>query len=258
VHLGLIGYGSIAQALIARLPKGQVTEVTVLVRTAAQASQPRIRFVTTRDALLDAEPVLVVECAGHGALHDHAEAILDNGTDLIAASVGAFADDALLTRVRAAADRTGAQLILPTGAIGGLDLLEVLAGDGPVEVRYTGTKPPAAWKGSAAEGMVALDALADAVPFYRGTARAAAADFPKNANVVAALALAGGGFDRMMVDLIADPAATGNTHSYRVTSPACTYAMQIENAPSAGNAATSLTTVLSIRAEIMKRMAQWH
>jgi hypothetical protein len=34
--------------------------------------------------------------------------------------------------------------------------------------------------------------------------------------------------------------------------------MQIENAPSAGNAATSLTTVLSIRAEIMKRMAQWH
>jgi len=260
VHLGLIGYGSIARALIARLPKAQITDVTVLVREGTPLPQQasRIRFVTTVEALLDAGPVLVVECAGHGAVRDHAVAILENGTDLLVASVGAFTDDAFYGVVQAAAQAGSADLILPTGAIGGLDLLAVLAGDGPVQVRYTGTKPPSAWAGSAAEALVNLGSLDAPAVFFTGTARRTAADFPKNANVVAALALAGGGFDRMTVALVADPKVSGNTHSYEVISPVCTYRITIENAPSDGNAATSLTTVLSIRAEIMKRMAQWH
>ena len=48
--------------------------------------------------------------------------------------------------------------------------------------------------------------------FYTGDARSAALMFPKNANVAAVVALAGVGFERTMVRLTANPAATGNRH----------------------------------------------
>ncbi len=253
MHLGLIGYGSIAQSLIALLPDTRVRRVTVLVRTPAVApvQTPEITFVTSLDALLAAQPSLVVECAGHGAVADHANDILGAGTDLLVASLGAFADAALHTRVLQTCAKTGARLILPTGAIGGLDLLRVLSANGDVHVTYRGIKPPAAWRGSPADTLVDLDHLQSRTAFFKGSGRAAAAQFPKNANVVAALALAGAGFDTMKVALIADPAARANTHSFAVTSPLCSYKTEIENAATSGNARTSKTTVLSILHEVL-------
>ncbi len=259
MHLGIIGYGSIARALIARLPADTVSRITVLVRTphTDQVHAPdHTQFVTTCDAVLAAGPDMVVECAGHGAVSAYAVQVLDCGIDLIVASVGALAEDALYDRIQGAAATSGAKMILPTGAIGGLDLLSVLAADGPVDVTYTGTKPPAAWKGSPAEAAIKLDDITDRCVFFTGTGREAAIAYPKNANVVAALALAGAGFDQMTVSLVADPQAKANVHAYRVSSPACRYEIAIENVATPGNAKTSLTTVLSIRAEVLKCAAE--
>ena len=85
---------------------------------------------------------------------------------------------------------------------------------------------------------------------FRGTGRAAALAYPKNANVVAALAIAGAGFDDMSVTLVADPQAKHNTHAYTVTSLSCSYQIQVENAPTQGNARTSMTTVISILKDV--------
>ncbi|MEM7614725.1 MAG: aspartate dehydrogenase domain-containing protein, partial [Pseudomonadota bacterium] len=104
--------------------------------------------------------------------------------------------------------------------------------------------------GSPAEAAIDLGGLREATTFFCGTGREAALAYPKNANVVAALALAGAGFDRMRVELVADPQATANQHSYRVDAPDCQYSMAIEAKGSAANARTSVTTVLSILQEI--------
>jgi aspartate dehydrogenase len=265
MKLGLIGYGSIARSLIGMLPDEPAPQITVLVRPASlskalqmqaeNAPQPTINFVTSRDALLASRLSLVVECAGHSAIVDHAEQIVAAGTDIVTASVGAFADASLHARVSNTAETNGAKLIIPTGAIGGLDLLHVLSANNAVHVTYRGIKPPAAWKGSPAEKRVNLDSLQERTVFFTGTGRAAALEFPKNANVVAALALAGAGFDDMTVELIADPKAQTNVHAYEVTSPLCSYKMEIENAANSGNARTSATTVLSILQEVMRHQS---
>lgn len=249
MHLGIIGYGSIGQALAARLPRDLVPEVSVLVRRAVSGPQD-VLFLQSRDALLAARPDLVVECAGHGAARDHLVPLLEAGIPVMPASLGVFSDDSFRQAVPTAAERGGSEVIFPSGAIGGLDILRAVSAGGDAAVTYRGIKPPVAWKGSPAEALVDLDALTERHVFFAGSARDAAGRFPKNANVVAALALAGPGFDAVRVELIADPAAPGNTHSYAVTSPACSYEMRIDNAASAGNARTSETTILSLLAEV--------
>lgn len=260
MHLGLIGYGNIANGLIALLDKTAVTKVTVLVRDTSKVSDHNrnsdpemgvpIGFVSDVSAMIAARPDLVVECAGHSAVATHVPALLQTGVDVIIASVGALADAGLSTEIEKSAQHGRSRTILPSGAIGGLDLLRAVALAGDVDVTYRGTKPPAAWQGSAAEDVINLDQLHNAQVFFTGSGRKAALAFPKNANVVAALALAGAGFDRMKVELVADPDAIGNQHSYEVTSDMCRYNMTIEATGSAGNARTSVTTVMSLLHEI--------
>lgn len=261
MHLGLIGYGSIAASLIAQLPNTPITRLTIKVRADSAAAtrlrqSPQVRaipvhVVTSVDDLIAAHPDLVVECAGHAAVAQDVPPLLQSGHDVVIASVGALADAQLDAEIAAAATRGSSRLIVPSGAVGGLDILRAISLHGDLELVYRGTKPPSAWKGSPAEAFLDLDTLSEATTFFSGNARDAALAFPKNANVVATLALAGGGFERMTVALIADPKATSNQHSYAVTSPICSYTMTIEGKPAAGNARTSATTALSILKEVI-------
>lgn len=254
MRIGIIGTGSIAQALIPLLSTDIVDHVVVLARSGLPPGMPQAPCATSvvadLDGLLSQAPDLVVECAGHSAVMSHAVPILESGISFAPASLGAFADDALLCAVRGAARRGKARLIRPSGAIAGIDLVEALSLSGNLRLDYHGTKPPAAWAGTAAEGMVDLAGLRTATPFFTGTAREAARLFPKSTNVVAALALAGPGFDGVRVTLVADPAAKGNRHSYEASTPFCSAQFSIESQAAAGNARTSLTTVYSLLREI--------
>ena len=249
MHLGLIGYGNIGQELIRRMPRDVVSEITVLQRRETTPKQG-IMFVHSITDLIDARPSLVVECAGHAAAENYLIPLLQAGLPVMPASLGVFSDESFLQDARAAAQQSQSELIIPSGAIGGLDILRAVATSSDAQATYRGTKPPSAWKGSPAEEVVELDTLTEQKVFFTGSARDAAAAYPKNANVVAALALAGPGFDRVSVELIADPAATSNEHSYEVMSSICSYHMTIQNAASAGNARTSETTILSLLCEV--------
>lgn len=266
MHLGIIGFGNIATNLLNLMEKSGIMPeaLTVLVQpeTAAEAVQRLGKFpakasvVSDAQAMLARKPDLVVECAGHAAVAAHVVPILRAGTDVVQVSVGALADAALADTLREAASTGGAQIVLPAGAIGGVDLLSAIAGAGGLEVAYRGIKPPKAWRGTPAEEALDLDAVTSEAVFFRGTAREAALAYPKNANVAATLALAGAGFEATQVELVADPAASGNSHSYKVTSPVANYRIEIENLPSPDNAKTSVSTIYSVLREIRNRM-EW-
>ena len=213
--IALIGSGAIGNWLESRL-----------------ADKPII--VRRGDALPAAD--LVVEVAGHGALARYGVAALEQGSDLVIASIGALADDELWRALQAAA--TQARILLPAGAVAGIDALSAARRGGLDWVRYSSRKPPAS--------------LSEALPtdcesiVYEGNARDAALQFPKNANVAATIALAGIGFDKTEVRIIADPAVAHNIHVLEASGAFGSFSMTIAGRPLPGNPRSSSLTAMSI------------
>lgn len=257
MHLGVIGYGNITRALLGVLAReGRAPDrVTLLVRPsqAGVAAESGASVVTEAAELIAAAPDLIVECAGHSALAEAVVPALEAGIECVVVSIGALADANLHSAVTGAARKGGSRVVLPAGAIGGVDLLASLRPSGIDSVVYTSRKPPLAWKGTPAEGLLDLPGLTQPATFFTGNAREAALAYPKNANVAATLALAGLGFEATRVEMVADPTVTRNIHEYRVTSGAADYTMRIEGKPSPDNPKTSLATVYSVAREVMNR-----
>jgi aspartate dehydrogenase len=178
----------------------------------ARGFAEQVPLVETLPALLALGPRLVAECAGHAGLLQSGPGVLRAGIDLVVASVGALADAALEKALREAAREGGARIRIPSGAIGALDAISSARVGGLNRVTYTGRKPVLAWRGTRAESSFDLDGIREATLIFEGSAREAALAFPQNANVCAAVALAGVGFDATTVQLFADPQARGNEH----------------------------------------------
>jgi aspartate dehydrogenase len=194
--------------------------------------------------LLGSKPDIVVECAGHGALAAHGEAVLAGGLDLLVVSTGALADDALAQSLRRAARE--ARILIPAGAVGGIDALAAMRLGGLDSVRYRSIKPPLAWRGTPAEQAIDLDRIAAPTVAYRGAAREAARLYPKNANVAATIALAGIGFERTEVEIVADPKARHNTHELEAKGASGELSLRLVNLPAPDNPKTSALTALSV------------
>jgi aspartate dehydrogenase len=118
-------------------------------------------------------------------------------------------------------------------------------------VTYVGRKPPASWKGSPAETRLNLDDIsAGAATHFDGSARVAATEYPKNANVAAAVALAGIGFDDTRVTLIADPAISENIHEIRARGDFGSFSIEIRGRSLPDNPRSSALAAMSVIAKL--------
>jgi aspartate dehydrogenase len=250
--VGLIGYGGIAQDVVAALREagGGAKIVGVLCRPGrtakAHATLGDIPVVESLADLLALRPGIVAEVAGQQAVAEHGPDVLRRGFDLLVISVGALAEPVLLERLKSAAREGNSRMLLPAGAIGGIDAIAAMRLGGLTSVRYRSRKPPAAWRGSPAEKVADLDKLTGRTVLYRGTAGEAALLYPQNANVAAAVALAGLGFVKTEVELVADPDAPGNVHEIEVEGAAGRFAIQLQGKPSRSNPKTSALAALSV------------
>ena len=93
---------------------------------------------------------------------------------------------------------------------------------------------------------IAVTGLTEPLLVFQGNALDAAAGFPANVNVAAALALAGIGPVRTRVEIWADPGVTRNTHTIKVEAATARFSMTIENVPSEDNPRTGKLTALSV------------
>jgi aspartate dehydrogenase len=257
--VAIIGYGAIGQVLAAGLLEGCPRLVGVLVRPRqveeARANLPApVVVVPSLEDLLALHPRLVVESAGQGAVRDYADEILSSGTDLMVVSTGALAQQSLLDRLTAAAAENGARILIPAGAIAGLDGLGSLKAAGLTAVTYTSTKPPLAWRGTPVEDKLDLLSLGERTVFFEGSAREAALSYPKNANLAATVALAGMGLDRTTVRLVADPAASGNIGMIEASSEIGDMKVVMAGRASA-NPKTSASTAFSLLHAVRSRSA---
>ncbi|MBS0282223.1 MAG: aspartate dehydrogenase, partial [Proteobacteria bacterium] len=166
--------------------------------------------------------------------------------DLMLVSVGALCDEDLLAELKRAEAAGGGRLILVAGALPGWDTLQTASLADLESVTLYSSKPPQAWRGTLVEKQFRLDGLGAPFTLFDGSAREAARLYPKNANIAATAALAGIGFERTRVVLIADPAIRQNIHQLEVKGAFGQFSMEIAANPSSDNPKTSLIAAMSI------------
>jgi aspartate dehydrogenase len=235
--VGVVGLGVIGRAVCRALDTG--LDGCALVGATARdqgRGEAFLKSLATRPPYLPIDDLiassdLLVEASTQAHLAEWAPKALAAGKDLMILSCGA-----LLAHQEwvALARERDARILVPSGAIGGLDAVKAACVGRVGSVTMETRKPPAGLAG--APGVVArgidLAALTEPTLIFEGPATDAVPAFPANVNVLAALSLAGVGPARTTIRLYAVPGLTRNTHRITVEGDAGRVSVEIENVPS--------------------------
>jgi aspartate dehydrogenase len=258
-RVAIAGLGAIGRVVAQRLAVGMpgLALACAAARDAARAKawldEAKIACPLVELAEFPSCADLAVECAPAELLESICTPMLTAGKRVMVLSVGALLPRPHLIDL---AREHGGEIIVPTGALLGLDAVAAAAEGVIHSVRMTTRKPPRGLAGAAylIKNGISVEGLNAAKRVFAGTAREAAAGFPENVNVAAALSLAGIGPDRTTIEIWADPAVSRNCHSIEVESDSARFSFSIENIPSE-NPRTGRITALSVIAALRKLSA---
>ena len=186
--------------------------------------------------LLSLEPDLVVEAASQKAVKQYAGKVLKSGYSFLAMSVGALLDETFYKKLQMTAEKNNVQLIVPSGAVGGLEVLRSASIGKIISVVLTTTKRAKT---------LGFEKLKETKVVFDGSAIDVVKKFPKNTNVAAAVSLAGLGGKKTRVRVVADPNAVRNSHEVVAKGEFGSLVCKVENVPS-DNPKTSLLAALSV------------
>ncbi len=260
-RIAIAGLGAIGLKVARALDAGAIPGLSLVAVSARDVEKARANLAGFKAmpaiVPLDALPQhadVVVECIPAAHFETIARATIDAGRIFMPLSVGQLLKHmALVDR----ATQTGARILVPTGALLGLDAVRAVAEDEVHSVRIVTRKPPGGLKGAPhlVHNKIVVDGLTAPLRVFEGTAREAIIGFPANVNVAVALSLAGIGPDRTRVEIWADPAVTRNTHTIEVKSNSSDLSMTIASMPSPDNPATGRITALSVIAALRRLTA---
>jgi aspartate dehydrogenase len=249
--LGAIGL-KVAEALDRGIPGCVLAAVSANDRDRAAKRLAHLGRPVPVVGLGELEPSadIVVECAPAKLLAEIAEPFLRAGKVVIVLSAGALLVNEHLI---ALARQCGGQIVVPTGALLGLDAVTAAAEGEIRSVRMVTRKPVRGLAGAPylAEHNIRIEDITEPVRIFSGTPREAAIGFPANLNVAVALSLAGIGADRTTLDIWADPSLERNVHRIEVDADSASFSMSIENIPS-DNPKTGRITALSVISYLRK------
>ncbi|MEZ5818066.1 MAG: aspartate dehydrogenase [Hyphomicrobiaceae bacterium] len=261
MKLGIAGLGAIGLTVARRVDRGDLPGIELAAVSARD-------FVKARQNLsgFHSKPLL----APLTELADHVDIVLESvparhftevagpavakGRIFMPLSVGQLLTNMHLVEK---AKETGARILVPTGALLGLDAVRAVAEGNVESVRIVTRKPPGGLAGAPhlVKNAISVDGLTAPLKVFGGTAREAIIGFPANVNVAVALSLAGVGADRTMIEIWADPGVDRNVHTIEVRSDSSDLSMTIANIPSAENPATGKVTALSAIAALRRLTA---
>jgi aspartate dehydrogenase len=255
-RVAVAGLGAIGRALVRRIADG-VPGITLACAAAGDRAKAEAWLKAQRVdcplVALEAFPEcadLAVECAPAAVFEQVCRPMLAAGKKVMVLSVGALLPRPELIEL---ARTGGGQIIVPTGALLGLDAVAAAAEGTIHSVRMITRKPPKGLAGAPylVANAISVEGLEAPKRVFAGSAREAAAGFPANVNVVAALALAGIGPDQTRIEIWADPTVTRNCHTIEVDADSARFTLSIENIPSE-NPRTGRITALSVVAALRK------
>ena len=250
MRVALLGGGTIARLFLEHIKRGDLgaAQVVAIVgrrdgsgRGRPLAAEFGIPHLTSVDELVALKPDVVVEAASHEAVREYGAPLLSAGVAFIVLSGGVLADDKLRDELEACALKKGALLYVPSGGIGGLDALKAACIAGVDEVEIVVSKPSAAWRGIdyVDKLKINLATLDKPTVLFEGAAREGVPHFPANVNIAAVLSMAGIGFDRTRLKVVADPTITRNTHQISIKGKTGNITIKFENVPAPENPKTA-------------------
>lgn len=197
---------------------------------------------------------LVVESASQSAVSFIVPQALEAGCDVMILSVGALADKELREKLFELARKNNCKLYFPSGAVVGIDGLNSASSAGISSVTLTTRKPPSGLAGAPHIAALGIDLgkIEKETLLFEGPASEAVKAFPANVNVAATISLAGIGFEKTMVRVIADPSLSRNVHEIAVEGEFGKFTTRVENRPSPENPKTSYLAALSAISTLKK------
>ena len=258
-RVAVVGLGPIGRKVVEALDSGIAGMALVAVSVqnldkhqaflAGLATPPPVLPIAGLADIAD----IVIECAPSSLLPSIVAPFVTAGKTAIVLSAGGLLEhDELIELAR----QHGGQIVVPTGALIGLDAMTAAAEGEIHSVRMVTRKPPIGLAGAPyiVENNIVIAGITEPLRVFEGSAREAAKGFPANINVAVALSLAGFGADRTRVEIWADPAMTRNVHRIEVDADSARFSMTIENIPSE-NPKTGRITAMSVIAYLRKQHA---
>jgi len=261
LSLGIAGLGAIGMRVAAAVDAGRVPGIRLVAVSARDRARADARLAglghppaVVELAELAGRAEVIVECTPAKVFAEASRPAIEQGRILMPLSVGALLNHMDLVE---RAKQTGARILVPTGALIGLDTVRAMAEGEIRRVTLETRKPPAGLTGAPhlVENGIDISHLTEPKRVFKGSAREAAKGFPANVNVAAALALAGIGPDRTEVEVWADPGIDRNQQSVTITSDSGEATMTMRNIPSAENPKTGRIVAQSVLSSLRRLTA---
>ncbi|MGQ9582444.1 MAG: aspartate dehydrogenase [Thermoplasmatota archaeon] len=259
VRLALIGCGAIGSTIAQMVEGMPEVEAIYLYDRSRRMKTDLARSLRKGRVLDDVEEIiersdLVIEAASQEAAREFAPMALEKGKSVVIMSVGALVDPAFAKRIVELARAHHRKIYIPSGAVAGIDGVSAASAAGVERATLVTIKHPSAFRSTKCvlEAGVDLDSLKKPTVIFEGSAQRAVESFPQNVNVAATLSLAGIGFEKTTVRIIADPKATRNIHKILLKGDFGVLETEVRNVPSPQNPKTSYLAALSAVSAIRK------
>jgi len=253
LNLGIIGCGNIGRTIIKAVYEGKIDCKVVGVfdinkngyNILPDEIKTDLKFFDNFEKFIDTDTELILEAASQQAVKEYAVDVLNHNKNLMLMSVGALVDKNLFEEIRQIAKAKNLKIYIPSGAVVGIDGVKAAMLGGIESVALTTRKNP---KGLG----IVTDKDSKEKILFDGSANEAVGKFPKNINVAATLSLAGIGFEKTKVKIIADPNVSENIHEIYIKGEFGEILTTAKNLPSPDNPKTSYLASLAAIACLKK------
>lgn len=257
-RLAIIGSGSLARIIVEYVHSemsGNYEILGILVRNKEKAMELanslNAKVYNNLEEVIKDSPDYIIEAASPSVVREMGMEILRSGINLIPLSVGAFADKGFYEEAKRTALENNSRVHIPSGAVGGFDVLAAAMLMGDAQVSIDTVKSPESLNGAPyLKGRELSKDKKEQV--FRGFAKEAIEGFPENVNVAVATAIATTGVENTKVSIDSIPGKKGNKHEIRLNGENINIDITIESIPSPDNPKSSTLAAYSVIALLEK------
>ncbi|MEI7998900.1 MAG: aspartate dehydrogenase [Candidatus Omnitrophota bacterium] len=198
---------------------------------------------------------LVIEAVNAPDTHELIRQAIMAKKDILVMSVGKLLDGESILKL---AQKQGCRLLIPSGAVAGIDAIKAARLGKIQQLTLTTRKPVYGFADNAyvQQKKINLSQIVKETVLFDGNVKEAVKCFPQNINVAATIALASGAKDKLRIRITTSPEFKVNSHEIDVTGEFGRLVTRTENVVCPDNPKTSYLAVLSAIVTLKQYLGQ--